>query len=250
MKKLLYLLLLPFTSHAQMTLEHSYTKSKLLQVVNLEDIGYKYVSVDTTTKNVMIYNGDHSLWKNISVSLPPNANFMGVSCVSSKLFNSDSKVEFCYSYYTLNTTASYYTLLCNESGTVLQTISDVYSTGPVKFENNWKILGYTGNSEQRIYNVPGQYVGIRATGEGNTAELNAYPNPTSGMIHLGYTLPAGATTGSMQVRSADGRMVQSYTISNQFNDILVNTGSYAAGQYFYTVQAAGMQPKTESFIVQ
>ena len=251
MKKLLYLLLLPLTSQAQMSLEHAYTKSATLQIVNLEDYGYKYLSVDTTTKNVMLYNSDHSLWKNIAVSLPAGATASySVSCMSTKLFNSDNLIEFCYTYYIIGSSAKSYTALCNENGTVLQTITDVYACYPYKFGADWKVIGYTSNSEQRVYSVPGQYMNIKAAGAANSTELSAYPNPASSMVHLAYTLPSGTNTGSMQVRSADGKLIQSYNISNQCSDILVNTDSYAPGQYFYTVQAAGMQPRTESFIVQ
>ncbi|OSZ79289.1 hypothetical protein CAP35_13835 [Chitinophagaceae bacterium IBVUCB1] len=249
MKKLLLLLLLPVYSQAQMTLENTYTRSRTLQVVNLEDVGYKYISVDTANNKATLHNEDHTVWKSINLSVPSGAMYFGITCVSTKLFNADPLVEFCYSYYTTGSATTYTTILCDETGSILQTLNDTYLAGPVRFNGKWKIVTTGPNYQNRVYSVPGTYLQVKANAGQNDAELSAYPNPATDAIHLGYKLPDGIHTASMDVYSADGRRIQSYQISHQYTDILVPTGSYAPGTYFYTVQAAGMQPQTEQFII-
>jgi hypothetical protein len=55
-----------------------------MEVVNIEGDGYKYLGVDTATKDIKIYNTDHSLWKTIHTNIP---------AIGSKSVKSGTKVK-------------------------------------------------------------------------------------------------------------------------------------------------------------
>lgn len=88
------MIMLGFYAKAQVVLEHSYSSNWQMEVVNIEGDGYKYLGVDTLTKDIKIYNTDHSLWKTIHTSIPAGATVYSVSSFASKyLFNADNKIE-------------------------------------------------------------------------------------------------------------------------------------------------------------
>lgn len=85
---------LSLLARAQVTLEHSYSSNWQMEVVNIEGDGYKYLGVDTATKDIKIYNTDHSLWKTIHTNIPQSAVIYSTSSYASKyLFNADNKIE-------------------------------------------------------------------------------------------------------------------------------------------------------------
>ena len=87
MKQIFSTLILLFsiaTLHGQITLQHTYNYSTA--VVKLETLGYKYYLMDVPTKQVRIYNMDHSLFKTINCTVPNGYFLADIKFVSENLF--------------------------------------------------------------------------------------------------------------------------------------------------------------------
>jgi hypothetical protein len=110
MKKVIFiaLLALNINASAQVTLEHTYdsastcvsTVNGQLMIINFEISGKQYVKINRQGKLISIYNLNHSLLKNISLTdFPTNAPYGTIGDIlyfSENLFNTDSKIEFMY----------------------------------------------------------------------------------------------------------------------------------------------------------
>ena len=64
---------------------------------------------------------------------------------------------------------------------------------------------------------------------------SAYPNPSSGPIHVSNELPAGVSHGEIILTSEDGREVRRYRVTAAFSDIVLQNSELESGSYFYTV---------------
>lgn len=234
---------------AQVMLEQTYKDCYSFQTVNLEGDGTKYLAVDTTTKHVLLYNEDHSLWKRIETSLPDGASFMGVACVSRKLINIDDEIELTFSYTKsgISTTRIY-----KEDGSIYQTIFDAYRCQPVKVNSKWKIIAYKPSNGYEVYSVPGEYLGISKPG-GSSGDVESsstfFPNPMEASATLKYTLPAGIREGTVSIYDIKGNSIRSYRVTDQFSEILIARGDLSAGMYTYTLQTPGGAVSSDRFVI-
>lgn len=250
---LLIAALLPLFTSAQITIEKSYSGIGQVSVVNLEDYGHKYMITHAGAVKVELYNSDHSLWKTIHPYVPNGHTFIGVSYVSSKLFDLDAGLELILIYSKDGASPpNPTTQVINEDGTVIKTFATSFPSGVVKVDNDWKLIitVSTTPNYSEVYSLPGQQVYIQKPGGGDDAELSMYPNPMHDAATLEYTLPSGTSSGLLQVYNAAGAMVRSYHVTNQFSSIIINRGDLPAGSYIYRLQAQGVQPVSRPFIIQ
>lgn len=255
MKKLLAAacLLLSFQASAQITLEHTYSGNWRMEAVNVEGEGYKYIGINDATKQVEIYNADHSLFKTINTNIPLTSSVYTLPTYASKtLFNSDSKLEVVVMY---SDAPAFKIDVINEDGTTLISIPNAAWYDMKKFGNAWKLLVHNAGSVQHtaVYSLPGQWVGTAikpSPDEDNSLSSMIYPNPVNTSAVIRYSLPAGVQFGQLQVYNAQGILVRSFTISNQYSDIQLERESLPAGMYTYSVQAQGQNISTNKFVVQ
>lgn len=254
MKNILFIaaLLGGFVAKGQMTLEHIYHTVESFRVVTLEGEGEKYVMYDTVAKNIKLYNIDHSIWKTIPLSILSNGELWTIAVVSTKFFNTDSKVEAFIGVDTSITSLGFIGYIINEDGSILQTLPGIYNVHPVKVGSSWKAQAYDYNnmSDQPIYSVPGSLPGTGLkVSELKTSGVNLYPNPIDQVATLRYTLPEGVQTGKLYVYDATGHEVRSYEVSNQFHDILLHRNDLAPGIYTYKLAADGTIPAVSKFVI-
>lgn len=229
---------------AQITLEHSYTgKNMSLQVVTIEGEGNKYMALDTLTQNVQLYNADHTLWKTIATAPSAGYSLVNWSYPSKYLFNSDGNVEILVSYYSTSP-LNYHTKIISETGAVVQDFSNHYY-GFVKNVNGaWKLLLYnTGagafgsRTYSDVYSLPGVYTGMKNINGETSGTVS--PNPASSSFTLAYRLPSDTHVAELNVYDVSGQLVKSMTITDLFNDVVINSEDLAPGMYIYNISGGG-----------
>jgi hypothetical protein len=254
MKKLFTIAMMTIAVFAkgQVVLEHSYSTNWPMEVVNIEGDGYKYLGVDTTTKDVKIYNTDHSLWKTINTSIPAGASiYISSSYASKYLFNGDNKIELLVLYGVASPTFSVRAELYNEDGVILNTFNNAVTYNLANVANNWKLLVRVSTTPQHtdIYTLPGQWTGVSNLGK-TIPSSNIYPNPLENSATINYALPNGTDQGTINIYNDAGILIRSYTVTNQFNDLVINKDQLAPGIYIYDIATANGRQAGQKFVVQ
>ena len=278
-KSILFLsiLFLSIQGFAQFTLEHTYNNTGYFVVstmipgelafgthpfylVHLEIDGDKYVSINRTAQTIDFYDLSHVFWKSINYSnvstnigLDPNHDktYSSILYISQNLFNTDSKIEFMYTYASYNyvdTSWKAITQIVNEDGTILFTDAAGPSVQPTYHNQYYPIYNTTSGTKMILSNINGTAEVFSLAGHftssiaqnnilGN-AEMSLFPNPSAGgnMITINYTLPEVNKTANLLVFDSQGRRVKSYKIGNGMSNILVNPAELSKGTYFYSIQ--------------
>ena len=249
MKKILFLLCLlaSFNSKAQITLEHQYTNTNSIGCVLLEVEGNKYCCIDTATKKVMLYNTDHTLFKTINPPSSAIGNFGYYLCLSEHFFNSDDNIELVCSFYnTANSTWKLY--IIDEYSNIIKTIDGASYAMPLLVSGDWKLLVGTNS----IYDVTGSWSGyITSNSAVSDAQRSSiYPNPVVNQSRIAYSLPSGVNTAVMNITNASGQLIRTYTITSQFNDVLIDKSQFMSGYYQYSILANGKIIGADKFLIE
>lgn len=267
-------------SKAQFTLEHTYPDASVnLYMVDLEVAGKKYIQVKRYSlyqvsspsqidRRVILYNLDHTVYKNIDLNfIPPQytVNPEGdtswyfnpdILYVSQNLFNTDDKVELMLTYNsgTQSNPNSIFTAIINENSDELfrepfylplvrmnipQAFRPIYNTPQgtkmilSKVVNNATLYEY----DARVYGL----AGTLATGtdqmpvpdNGNEADMSLMllPNPSTSVTKIQYTLPFGETAGIIGIYSPTGQLLRSLPVTSQTNFVELTDTDLAAGMY-------------------
>lgn len=261
---------------AQFTLEHTYDNTGWCEgsmvdvnlmygqhqfyLVHLETDGDKYVEIDKMAQTIDFYDLNHVFWKSI--------NYLGVSIISpypyqdksqcsilyisQNLFNTDTKVEFMYTFsWYKNSDSSWHaiTQIVNEDGTILFTDAGAPFVQPAWHTQYYPIYNTTNGTKMilsnesgtaKVFSLSGTFTaGIAQNNILNkSAEMSLFPNPSMGenMITINYTLPEKNKTANLLVFDSQGKQVKSYKIGNGMSNILVNPSELSKGTYFYSIQ--------------
>ena len=244
-KLITFLIFLPMLAKAQMTLEHTYSGQQGLINCVIEGDGMKYIAYDTSSRSVVLYNDDHTVWKTVHNVMPINATIFEIQYPSKYLFNSDNFIEFLLSY-TVGTNSTM--VLLNENGNILQTIPDVYFTRVFTDNNVWKLLAYHSNAyTPSVYSLPGVYSGLLKL-VNNANQSSVSPNPTHQTANISYSLPIGQN-GFIIVYSAAGNVMNQYAINSQQSNLIIDCSSYQPGAYIYAIETAGNIIERKPFVV-
>ncbi len=243
MKKfLLILILTSFTrlSQAQITLEHDYPSSATLTELALS--GWKYYLMDVANNQCRIYQMNHTLWKTVSLSVPSGMYLYDVRLVSETLFNSDSKVEMAYIYYSYDTTLFYYTYymkVVNEDGAVLLSVpgcayADVktagtYGTKLLAYVYDYSIVNWTVNT--LVYSLPGTPVSAGDQPGTDAAYALPFPNPAGSFVNIPRGPSAGH--GSVDLLNPSGQRMRTVPIDERRGTVTIPLNGLPAGMYFY-----------------
>lgn len=87
------LLVVSIKLQAQIVLEHTFTSTACNVTPFVTSNGIQYLSYDKNTHSVTLYNTDYSVYKSVVIEYVPDHS-PTFACVSDKLFNTDSKIEF------------------------------------------------------------------------------------------------------------------------------------------------------------
>jgi len=270
---------------AQMTLEHDFpngsnqdyvvgnnANNMPLEVADLLLDGKKYVLQDMINYQVRIYNLDFSLWKTITLPTVPGYIPLTAYYISENLFKIDGYVDMAvsYQYVSGGSGGEYNQLIIDQTGAILNTLDSAYmiqifSTGTDTFKaitGIFDIVGYASYDDAghyQVYSLPGTVpcnscssstlgVGMLPNGNSN-GSMSAIPNPTSGDVKISYNLPIGISNGTITLNNQMGQKIQSYKVSSNSPYLIISTSNLAAGMYYYTLTANGMNPITQKLIV-
>ncbi len=239
------MLILSFASMSQIMLEHTYTASTSL--TELSNSGYKYYSMDAVNNQCKLYNLDHSPWKTITLSVPAGLYLYDIKFVSETLFNSDSKVELAYIYYSYDTTLyyyTYYTRVINENGLELLSVPGAgYLELKSTTSNGTKFLAYVYNYSiypstvnTLVYSVPGNIPTGGITEQPIVENGFPFPNPTHDLVTIPYDLPDGESTASIILMDSSGKHFKSFTVDRTFNSIQIPMRDLPRGLFVYQVK--------------
>lgn len=258
---LVFLMLLSFTSNAQITLESTYSHSGTYTF--LPSSGNKFFIMDVANSQCKIYNTNHSLWKTLNLSVPSNNFLYDIRFVSEGLFTTDNTLCLAYIYYNYNEAGEYYSYaarVVRENGTVLLNIPGCQylyvhkladqSTKLVAYSYNYSVWPYT--VQTTVYNLPGELItSTQLDGNGMYEEnfLPAYPNPASMYVNIPYSLPEGISQGRLLLLDGAGKVISSFPLQNNAGVFPVPTASFPRGTYFYRTEAKNHQSKTGKIVL-
>ncbi|RYD57293.1 MAG: T9SS type A sorting domain-containing protein [Sphingobacteriales bacterium] len=234
MKKLLTIaaILIANVGWGQINLEHTYTDNWRTQVVTIEGEGQKYLGVEDATKNVIIYNADHSVYKTIPTQI--NTSLYLLPTYASKgLFNIDSKIEFIIMF---GSDVHIY----NEDGLLLKSFDKVAWYDVKIVDNKWKLLihkSIPSYQPTEVYSLPGTYSspsGFKPD-QRSDGESNIIPNPFETAAFIYYTLPENTTSAVLNIYNITGTIVKQMTVTNQSDKIIIHRGDLPSGSYTYEI---------------
>jgi hypothetical protein len=262
MKKLLFIaaaMTASFIGKAQITLEHTFTGVNIYQPILFTSNGTKLMTRDTGTNTIRLYNTDYTLWKTIPLTVPSGYSLYIISNISDKLFNDDNSIEVFYTYWNATSPVVFKSQLINETGAIIYDFGNTSSAGVSYIDGKHKLSvnDYSGSS-YKMYSLPGSLpcghcgsVGIpkvsEPTGGGSVAAASV-PNPGSDEVMISYSLPLGVNSGVVVLSSVDGKMINSYPVSNRDRELKVNISTLPSGMYIYTLHAEGMMPATGKIV--
>jgi hypothetical protein len=212
-------------------------------------------------QTIDFYDLNHVFWKSInysgvSTNISPDPNNDKAACsilyISQSLFNTDTKVEFMYSYawyHNSDSTWHAITQIVNEDGTILFSDAAGALVQPAWHDQYYPIYNTTNgtkmilsnvNRTAEVFSLAGTFTACIAQNNilGNAAQMSLFPNPSTGanMITINYTLPEENKTANLIVFDVQGKQVRSYKIGNGMSNILVNPAELSKGTYFYSIQ--------------
>jgi hypothetical protein len=246
---------------AQFSYEHTYdsasTASKggtlnQLMIVKFEVSGERYVKIDQWSKQICLYDMNHSLLKTISFAgFPDPSGYQpDILYISEGLFNTDPKMEYMYSVH--SGSGSMYTGVYNEDGLLL--FSDtgliairsavelqqypIYNTS----QGTKMILRYP-NGQAKVFGLGGKLSTSIATQNqsllrSNGVISNAYPNPTQNVTTIEYELPPGMQQGDVVFYDLRGKEIRRFKVDSTFKSLLLSTSDIPAGTYYYQLQTS------------
>jgi len=266
MKKLLaFLLLICGSVNAQITLENTYTTnvssafgSGRLGIIHLSASGYKYMVCDTD--QIVLYNLNHSIFKTISVPSQPSMTFntFNLRYVSEELFNTNANdVEYIMTYATTSNVSI--TKIYDENGNLIFYRDSAFIENQGASEYQQRGIQYTSagvkmilrlqNNNVEVYSLPGTLPctectsGVmsgfaQASTPSNPSQYipDPYPNPTNSTSTISYLLPDGTKTGQIIFYDMTGNEVKRFSVSNEFNSLIISSVDLTPGIYYYTLE--------------
>ncbi len=231
-------------------------------------------------QEMKIYNEDHSLYKTIQI--PAQTGEFTVNVVSQHIFDSDDDLEFMVIDETdVENGILYNTVIYNEDGTVLLKADGLapiwnsselssfnfvdestFSTFIKETSDGLKLYltsayydyGTPMVTEQilKVYSLPGSLPKITSVDSPASAPQNlleAYPNPASSVVQIGYELPENASQGVVKIYNEQGILVKSLTVDHTFDHLLLNVADFNAGVYTYRLETDNFASEAQKLVV-
>lgn len=221
-------------------------------------LGEKFFSINSlytsTTDTATIYNNDGTLYRTINLpagyKLQPAIN---ISCLSDKLFNSDTLLEF-LGVRDLGFGGSANILsVINELGQITFTFPDtagfIASSQKLLAINNKFHLHYQGRDfRQYYYSLPGSlpcnqcnFVSglLEPSKGGEISELKVFPNPFNSSLEINYVLLTHEDNPRIILTDVLGRELKSLPLNNQTDKITLSTSDLPKGTIIVSLLSSG-----------
>ena len=271
------LLLASFVSNSQITFSNRYSATNtgfssgpVLNKFALS--GYKYVWFNNSTKTILIYNPNHSLYKSITV---PNTTMTNgnVSYITETLFDNDNQIEYVYAGGTgtgINYMPKVYIYKENGTQVFFRDSAQMQSSTtfnqavnnyePIFFDGSKTVMrlaiGYTTLGYE-YYDLPGTLPCIQCGANGptsaktelpNETEPVFYPNPANDQLKLKYELPKDYKTAYVKVQDMQGKEIETFRVTNDFSFIYLPK-DYNNGLYIYSLIVDDKVVKREKIVL-
>jgi hypothetical protein len=268
MKKLILILTALLQSifvQSQITLEHVYDSTNFsnyngLYKIQLEAAGSKYVAVNNNSQQMVIYNLDHTVYKNINIAMN---NFL-VLYVSDHLFALDNKIE----YIQLGDNGiNSWIRIYNEDGIKLWEEQDsvgctlLYHGADFMYpifntDSGTKLVVHIATStpqayKAKVYSLPGTLTtGNMELYENQFQEaMKVYPNPSSFQSTIEFKLPQGKLRGEIIIYDIVGNAVKRIPVTAEQNKLTIDNTSLTSGTYFYYLLADNYSSSTKVIVI-
>lgn len=273
MKKQIAILLfiLSQTAIGQVTLESVYPNTigsaKFLLHTQLDSATHKYVLFDPQNSQFTIYNLNHSVYLNVSIPITyvTGSSQYQIAYVTKSLFDCDtSNIEYALSFLGDGFSSSYPKrfYVYRTDGTQVENIDSVcfmnfsggWTYGPeqnkpiVKTPIGSKLILRHLDGSTRIYAVCGNSPTNIEEIEQESFLGNPFPNPTQNFITIPYSLPYNEKSGTLKIFDINGKEIKSYTVDNNFNNIVLTTSELPSGTYYYQLVTSKGQVDTKRII--
>lgn len=235
---------------AQLTLAHTFDGAAEGGFSYVEEYSGYYYFADDNTNTLYLYNSNYSLYKTISLNLPPgySISIFSIRELGKHLINTDDKMEFFVYCSNINVSQNllFYAIIINEEGSIIKDFGYSYrvSTGGVYKVGNQLRLSllkaeyvtlqnyqYQINYQTEVYICHGDYNAVTSF-ENKITKMQPYPNPTTTLINLPYHIEKG-TVSTIKIYNINGQLVDSYNIGGDFEMITIDVNNYAKGIYVY-----------------
>ncbi|MFC2116701.1 T9SS type A sorting domain-containing protein, partial [Bacteroidota bacterium] len=231
----------------------------------LEKSGDKYFSMDVINMKCQIYNLDHSIYKTINLTVPPDYYLYNILHVSEHTFNQDDLVEIVYIYskYNLTETSYYYsyeTKVINENG--LDILPAIHGAGHTEIletvEEGRKFLVYVydffqipATTQTLVYSLPKPVVEPLKSGPIRQQNRlgNPWPNPTGGMINIPIKLPPDAEPGELILYNIHGQEVMRHPVNGDEELIVMPGGTLIPGTYVYKLKSGNAKSQGKKITI-
>lgn len=243
-------------AYAQPTFEHNFNNDYAVTHSFNAHNETMYNSYNDSTNTVTIYKGDFSLYKQITVTPPSGYHCIGLCLFSSKLFNTDSLLEFIAIFQDINPELCKM-ILYNENLAVITDFGNrsdalVFKTMDNQTKLNvfncyWDPSSQTVVCASDIYKLPGTIADPNPS-DVNNIIINKdsnfpYPNPATSFINLPFSLGANEIS-EMNIYNSSGQLVDRIQIQGTSNFLRLPLNKYTPGVYIY-----GYKGKSNKFIV-
>lgn len=225
---------------AQISLDHNY--SGQVNIAHLEFQDDKYAALDSPNRQCRLYNEDHSLYKTVNIPVQSGVTITSLQYVTDGLFDTDQLIEMACTYYIISgSSVLYESIILNENGQTLLTISGA-GAGFVDYINDsWMYIAWVygsssqGISSSKVYNLPGHPAITSLISKPGYALAKPNPNPAREFINLHYKLNPG-NNGVMKIFNSAGSLMKENQLGPDFDYIRVNVDDLSPGAYFYHVE--------------
>jgi hypothetical protein len=258
MKRLLLMLvfgLIIGQTNAQITLEHTYATvdQPSLKLVNLSISGYKYTYYDSGSKQIRIYNLDHTLWKSIGLIVPNGAWVLGDYYLAEELFDTDPYCEVAFVVSVNNTVT---TIVRSELGNNIISLTGRQSLRIVNSgTSGWKmIVGRVVNNvwEDEVYALPGTGMPMRISSENDDIlqglTMKVFPNPAANSVQVSYSVPTEYIHVECIIINNLGQEVSSMILPNNAGTVGIDISKFTSGKYIVLLKSNGQLLVNSVFI--
>jgi hypothetical protein len=244
---LVVLLTCAFSSFSQIQLEHSYNSWIGEFDTNTTTMYFEQQGFSTEANQFNIYNNNHTLYKTIILDVPDGYYITSINFPSINIYNSSSNIEFIVAFTKISASGldNYRQLirLFDENSNLLYDFGNAFSFYPLIIktkdgQNKLKIIryNYTETTPATLYYISDFYqlVGTSNSTTSNKPNIKsfAFPNPSNSFVNLPYEIENGKNT-IMRIYNINGRLIETYRIDFNSNNLKIDISDYSSGVYFY-----------------
>ncbi len=241
MKKItLLLLLINFTIFGQ-TLEQSYTAEGFNNTTKnyafLTENSLFYWTIDITNNQVSIYNQNHTLYRNVSVTIPAGFQINQQYFATDKLFNSNSDIEFIIGVENTTTYENKILLFDENGGNSLFDFGDKFNLSVIKdLNNNYKLIAATDKESPNSFDVYALSGTLSVEQEEFFRRLGiiSFPNPSENRISITNPINNG-NNSILRVYDTNGKNVIIKNVIGNGVNISLDISNLNKGVYTYKI---------------